>query len=785
MYYLLALVVVLVLGSLLLSWWLRLPLPQLDGELWVDGLTEPVIVERDRFGVPHIKATSVTDAVFANGFVHAQDRLWQMELNRRLGAGRLSELLGEEALAADQFIRRLGLRRAAQSDLEALTEKERAFIGAYCAGVNAGVASLGRRLPLEFRLLRVKPQAWTPLDSLSWVQVMSMDLCANWEQELIRGKILDKLGAQGASLLHLLTDEAALTLPPGTRAGPVLESLSSLYEKARGYMPNGGFPGASNGWVVGGQRSASGQPLLANDPHLVGRAPAVWYELRVEAPGLDVQGAGFPGLPLVVVGHNKDLAWGITNSFADTQDLFFERFDPERPDFYETEDGWEQAQVLEESIRVKGGETVVERITVTRHGPVLTREGDMGLALGWVNFEPSNPFQTILAMNSAQSAEQFREALRTWQAPSSNFVFADTQGNIGYLMAGDIPIRRNGSGLVPVPGWSGEYEWEGRIPFEELPQIMNPESGFVVTANNPVVGHDFKHHITWDWMGPWRAQRIEDLILAEEHHTADSFLKIQLDMHSHMGPRFARTCERLEPVTAIQTRALELLLEWDGEGGSESQAMCLYQVMMLSSMRLILEPLLGETLCAEFLGESQNPVAVMAGHTGRYTTWLIQLLEQPERFKALEHPQGLDVILAQALEQSVAFLEQRLGSHPDAWRWGKLHRLQFKHPMGINRILGSLFNGPLVGVGGDTDTVFQTAVVPHEPYGAEAWCPSFRQVVDLADPNGARSILPTGQSGHPMSPNYMDQFSMWLTGESRSHRERAVTTLALTPTARR
>lgn len=760
---------------------LKQSLPKRSGELKVEGLDGVVRVGRDLYGVPVIEAESLRDLLFAQGFVQAQDRLWQMELNRRLGAGRLSELFGEQALPADIFLRRLGLRQAAKSNLDVLDEEERAMLEAFCAGVNEAVRQT-KVLPFEFRLLRISPEPWQPLDTLTWVQVMSMDLSSNWEQELLRGRIVEKLGPEGAELLHLFTESASLTLPPAALGEKVLEGLWDLYEQAKAYLPNGGLPGASNAWVVSGQRTFSGRPLLANDPHLVGRVPSIWYESRLICPELDVRGAGFPGVPFIVIGANRRVSWGITNSFADTMDLYLEKLGESD---YETPQGRRPLETRVEEIEIKGGATYRETIESTRHGPLLFRTGDQGLALRWKNFEPANPIRTLYAFNKAPSAKAFKEALRDWQAPSSNFVFADVEGNIGYLMAGHVPKRKSGTGLTPVPGWTDEYEWDGQIPFEELPQCDNPESGFLVTANNPVVGADYPYHITWDWMSSTRAARIEQLLLEKEKHDTETFAAMQVDTYSGLGLRFLKVCRELEFRSRAANAGFKILAEWDGNGHSTSEHMALYQVALLKAVQRVTEQTLGEELSRQFLGQSSNPVAVMAGHTGRYTAWLIQLLEQPERYRALQRlaPElpARESLVEDSLGGAYLLLCRAFGTDYRLWEWGKLHRLQFKHPLAVNMVLGWLLNSPTGSAGGDTDTVFQTALNPQKPFGVEAWCPSFRQIVEMTDDQHYSSVIPTGQSGHPGSKNYLDQFHKWCAGELREGRSRVRSELVLRP----
>lgn len=758
----------LALAAALLRLAYRHPLPRRQGRLSLPGLREPVTLYRDDHGYLKIEATSLHDAVFAQGFGHAQDRLWQMELNRRVGSGRLSEIFGERAVAADLFVRRLGLRRAAQSDLEHLDPLERELLEAYAAGVQAARQAMGWRLPIEFRLLGFSPEPWTVLDSLTWIQVMSMDLCGNWEQELLRARILQRLGPRAAAFLHADLRGQSAPVPSEAEATDLFEQLRELYQEARGFLPNSGLPGGSNAWVVSGHRSASGKPLLANDPHLVGRVPGIWYEVHLQAPGLDVQGASFPGLPFVVIGHNRQVAWGITNSYADTQDLYLERFHPDASHLVETEQGYQPVTVFEEVIAVKDRAPVVEQVELTRHGPILVRSDWGALALRWVNYEPSHPVATLLAMNQAQSAGAFKEALRTWQAPSSNFVFADVSGQIGYLMAGRIPRRRRGTGLVPVPGWSGEWEWEGTIPFEELPQSDNPPCGYIVTANNAVVKGGYPYHLSWDWLSPARADRIEQLLQSRPQHTVADFATMQCDVDCSTGRRLVAALQGLAPQGKAESKVLEVLRAWDGDGGANSAGMAVYQVLLLTTQRALLEPLLGPSLCADLLGASQNPLSVMAGHAGRSTAWFLELLEHPERFAELEHPQPLEEVLQRGLGEATRLLETRLGPDPTRWRWGRLHRLVFQHGLGSHRWLGLWLNSPVIESGGDSDTIMQTAVIPHQPF-TPAWCPSWRQVVDLAEPERAATVLPTGQSGHPASSNYMDQLALWRDGRLRPH----------------
>lgn len=466
-------------------------------------------------------------------------------------------------------------------------------------------------------------------------------------------------------------------------------------------------------------------------------------------------------------------------------DLYIEKFSSDNQDLYQTENGWMGITRRTEIIPIKGKESHLETVEGTRHGPLLARTKESGIALRWMNYEPANPVETLLKMNLAGSTAEFKEALRTWQAPSSNFVFADASGNIGYLMAGQVPKRKKGTGLTPVPGWDGKYEWDGLIPFEELPQADNPECGYIVTANNPVVGNDYPHHLSWDWMGSARAERIEELLLAQPKFSVEEFVEMQVDVHCSTGLRFARLCQNLTFQSESATKAQEMLAQWDGSGHPESEEMALYEVTFLKIANKVCSTVLGQELGNRLLGQTSNPLSEMGGHTGRYTIWLVQLLEDDESFQRLRHhcPNLAEkgAIIEKALTEAYTTLAAEYGSNPKLWEWGKLHRLQFRHALGVHPILGSIFNGPWGSAGGDTDTVFQTAINPQAPFVAEAWCPSFRHVVEMQAEQKYQSVIPTGQSGHPGSPNYMNQFRLWCEGETREYSNKFHQILHLRP----
>src|SRR5579883_2219627 len=513
------------------------PLPKTRGKLHLAELHEPVEIVTDRYGVPHIYANNEDDLYLAQGYVHAQHRLWQMELNRRIGSGRLAELFGEIALEPDRFARRLGLHRAAAAAVRTLPPHSARILDAYARGVNAFISSHRTNLPLEFTLLRLTPAPWQPADTMQWSKMMGWNLGGNWETELIRARLVARLGPERAAKLETGYDPShPLIIPPGVSYKGTNLGLLEQYATLR-QLSGFGLLGASNNWVVDGSMTITGKPILCNDPHLGQTAPSIWFECHLVAGEIDVVGATFPGAPGVIIGHNRHVAWGVTNAISDVEDLYIEKFNPQNPIQYEYKGQWEEAEVIREEIRVKGrAEPLIEEVRITRHGPILTSmpnpqsaetaeaagsnghnpvPAELPLALRWTGLQQCHILSSIPKLNRATNWEEFREAMRDWDVPPQNVIYADKEGNIGYIMAGAIPIRAQGQGLLPSPGRTGEYAWVGYIPFDELPQTYNPEQHFIVTANNRVVDDNYPYYITNEWLNGYRAQRIRDLLTSK------------------------------------------------------------------------------------------------------------------------------------------------------------------------------------------------------------------------------------------------------------------------------
>jgi penicillin G amidase len=722
----------------------RRPLPRKHGTTSLEGLHEPVEIITDIYGIPHIYAQSEDDLYFAQGYMHAQDRLWQMELNRRISSGRISEIVGPIALETDRFCRRLGMHRSATADVTHLSDHNRRMLEAYAEGINTFIKRHSTSLPLEFMLLGFRPEPWKPADTLQWGKMMGWSLSGNWETELTRARLVAKLGAERAARLESGYDPGhPLIIPPGVEYQGINIGLLEQYNQIK-ELSGFGLLGGSNNWVVDGTMTATGEPMLCNDPHLGQAAPSIWYECHLVAGDIDVIGASFPGSPGVVIGHNQYIAWGVTNAVSDVEDLYIEKFHPENPYLYEYQGQWEEAQVVREEIKVRGQSTpIIEEVLITRHGPIITnfskttdnaasKEQEMPLALRWTGLDQNNISSAVHMLNRATNWEEFREALHDWDVPPQNFVYADIAGNIGYIMAGAIPIRNQGLALVPSPGWTGTHEWTGYIPFDELPQTFNPEQHFIVTANNRVVDDTYPYYITHEWLNGYRAQRIRDLLTSKEKLSLADMASIQADYYSIPASEVMPHLLELQGKTPQEKAALEMLRTWDCVLAPDSVGAAVYMSTYNKLERIVLSVLLGddETLLHSYLGAGATLLAVLNGYASRSKPLLIRLLNERDDnwFADTAIPNGpttWDAALAAALTAAVEELRDQLGTNISHWQYGKIHRMTYSHALGVIKPLHKFFNRGPFPVGGDADTVNVGVTLPTQPQDVTT-VPSYR-----------------------------------------------------------
>ena len=800
-------------------WWLiQRALPDLSGKLPLDGLSAPVEVLRDERGIPHIYAQNQADLFRAQGFAHAQDRLWQMEQNRRIASGRLSELFGVAALDVDRFSRIVGFRRAAAAELATLQPEMVAVLENYVAGINAYIRSRPGRLAAEFNLLRRQPEPWTPLDVIAFSKVMGWSLSVNWESELVRLQLANQLDPLLAADLEpdYPPQNPAITEALGEKSLRLVSTAGLLlgqYEELQKWLGPSGPNQGSNNWVVAPKQSSSGRAILCNDPHLSLTMPGVWYENhlhcnengdsgrqtadgrpqtgdggRQTADGrpqtadrnsplttrnFHVSGVTFAGAPGVVIGHNERIAWGVTNAFPDVQDLYIERPHPEQPNLFAYGDGWEAARVIEERIVVRRqNRPHIERVVITRHGPLIDRlvNGGAGtpLALRWQGHQPGRLIHAILGINRAQNWEEFDAALADWSVPAQNFVYADVEGNIGYRLAGDIPMRRAGLGLLPAPGWTDEYEWTGLIPHAELPSVYNPPSGLIVTANNKVTGDDYPHFLGVEHFPGWRARRIEEMLREKRRLNLRDMEQIQLDTTSLYAAELAPLLVSHQSSDPYVNIGVNLLRNWSHTMEKESAAALVFHYTLLH----LLDMTFGEKIGAAkkgFLGGTLSPLFIISGFMHRAETRLLEILRANEESlwytdAKTGRQRSRDELIGEALQLSVRRIRKEVNPTPRNWAWGRMHQIRYGHPMGSVRILAGFFNRGPYPLGGDGTTPNQTSYAPELPPGLAQMVASYRQIYDVGDWDAARTVTTSGQSGHPLSPNYADQIPMWLEG---------------------
>lgn len=745
----------------------RRPLPRTEGALRVTGLEAPVQVLRDPWGVPHIYAQNNHDLMLAQGFVQAQDRLWQMEINRRVAAGRLSEIIGEELLPVDRLLRAFGMARAARRELAHCRPEETALLSAYVDGVNAFIQTHLDRLPLEFRVLGVVPEPWRPEDTLGWAKVMALQGAKNWQEEIVGAMLVQRLGANRARDLLGLERQAAMTNIP-----PCLD-LAANWPHARlgaeAILPVLG--GGSNNWVVHGTRTETGAPLLANDMHLDVRIPSAWYEIHLSGGDFDVTGLSLPGVPLVIAGHNREVAWGITFAYTDTQDFFLERMHPERKDQYLYKGEWISAEKVDEPIRVKGRQApVAHEVLYTVHGPILSPlvpapDGAYALALRWSVHDPGRLIAPLVGMNRAADVAQFKAAAVAWTDPSINLVCADRKGDIGYVLAGRIPLRPQGNGLGPFEGWEGRYDWTGYVPDAEKPWWVNPGEGFVVTANNRVVGPDYPHFLSENYLAPHRAARIGQVLAAKNPVSIDDFKSLQGDFRSLQAERFIGALAPLEGRSPAAKDLLARLRAWDQTLGPGSREGAIYEVLFQRLLENTFRDELGP-VAEYFFGAGLTALAPLNTFLAHSRDRLLGLMADPGSAwfddRTTPERETLAEILEKSLTESDAFLRKHLGADPAAWRWGRLHRIVFEHPLGQVPPLDRIFNLGPFETGGDFSTVWQSAVVPGMDFNYKGWTVSNRHIYDLADWDNSLGTIVPGQSGMWGSPHYSDQMALWL-----------------------
>src|SRR5271155_2260658 len=782
-------------AALLLCWWVvHRPLARVEGSVAIGGLQDGVIVDRDSWGRPWIRAKSLQDVVTAQGYVMAQDRLWQMDLLRRAASGDLSEIFGEVGLAYDKENRTLGMRQAGERAAADASPEIRGLLEDYARGVNDNIAERGGKLPIEFVALGYRPRAWTPADTYLISLYMYKTLTSTWKEKLNRQWIVSKVGEERApdlfvsdsALDHFIWTEETSLPAPGASAGmkrstrlgdrarygdsddeaDVRPPFAAIeWDAARNFLAQ--FEGesseiiGSNNFVVSGAHTASGNPLLANDTHLQLSVPALWYIVHLTAPGLNVEGFALPGAPLVIIGHNERIAWGFTNSNADVEDLYVEKFSAANPLEYSAGGKTLTAEVRHEVIHVRGKPDVNLDVVMTRHGPVVHRDaaeqGGRAYALRWTALEPGGLDFGFPLLGEARDWNSFVETTRHIAGPGQNTIYADLDGNIGFTIPARIPIRANEIGALPVPGDTDDYEWKGYIPFEELPRVENPPDGIIATANARTVGPGFKYYLSDRQAGPYRTARLYELLSGRTGLTAADCNAIQNDIVSLPNRFLARALLQAAklnpPADARAQRLIAGLGGWDARATAESVETSFVEYTRRAIFVRLLQAYLGDEVTKYELWEPQS---VYNDVWWRDKVFLENILHTRA---AAWLPSGFanyDELLMASAEDAVAALQKQTGQATEsAWNWGRLHPLDMVHPLGRAGLLHRILSIGPYAQGGTIDTV-RAMGVGHGP--------AMRFVADLADFDGSLMEIPTGESGQYGSPYYRDQFAEWFAG---------------------
>lgn len=743
--------------------------PQYEGELTLSGLHHSVKILRDEFAVPHIFAEDEHDLFFAQGYVHAQERLWQMDIARRAGEGRLSEVLGTSTLKFDRMLRTVGFRHIAEQLEQTISPQSKAILEAYSDGVNAFIHSHKGKFPIEFDMLNYTPEDWQPIHSLMIARLMAWELNISWHTDIVLGELVAKLGIEKASQIFPTYPENAPVIVErkiSEKDLNILRYFSSLDFDRRKMFGTSGMHIGSNAWAVSPQKSESGFAMLANDPHLGLGVPAKWFEVHLSGGNVDVVGMSLPGTPLVILGHNKNIAWGLTNVMADDADFYFEKTDSLKPEQYFYKGEWKNFEMEYDTIAVKDSARIPLEIRRTIHGPVINSVYPLheisspAITMAWTGYEMSDELLGIYKINTAHNWKLFLEGVKEFTVPGQNFVYADAVGNIGFKPGVRLPIRSTQNPTLPQDGSTGEYDWKGFVSFEQLPELFNPPEGFIATANNKTT-NTFPYHISNLWEPPSRIQRIRELLTKTEKLSVDDFKRIQMDYYSHFAKEMIPyLLSAYDSVSVSDTRiktALTYFRNWNFIEKNTDVPTSIFEVYFQKLIHNIFLDEMGEELFNQYI--------VLANMPYRITLSLLSTSDSAW-FDDVTTPQieTRDDIIRRSFSEAIEELQKQFGGEMKEWQWGKLHTITFKHLFGDVKVLRTIFNVGPFEVGGSGTTVNNGEFRFTRPF-AMTLGPSTRHIVDFANLDGSLSVIPTGESGQPLSDHYSDQVQLWLKGE--------------------
>jgi penicillin G amidase len=743
-------------------------LPDYNQNISIPGLEKKVTIYRDKYAVPHIYAENKHDLYLATGYCMAQDRMWQMDLIRRVTMGRLSEIFGEKMLKADILFRTLDITKKSEMVLSKASDELLGYLEAYAEGVNYYIDEHQGNFPLEYNILGYTPEKWKPLHTLNLIGYMAWDLAGGWKTEIVINNLEKKLGTDLIKEITPGFDKNSPTFPDFVKT-ELIDKLYKDFVLSTDTIDHLGVQvlKASNNWAVSGEKSSTGLPILANDMHLGLNSPGIWFQIHQNIKGkLNVTGVALPGAPFVICGHNDDIAWGMTNVAVDNLDFFVEKINPDNPDEYLYKGKWEKIRTKKEIIKIKDGTSKEVDIRYTGNGPIVSELKeeitDMVISARWQGFEYSNELLGVYQLNTAKDFEDFKIATSKFIAISQNMAYADKKGNIGLVCAAGIPIRPSNDGTKMQPGWTGEHEWKGIVPFDELPISYNPARGFVSSANY-FTAKNFPYYISkWDFRGPYRLDRINEILHSKTKFSIEEIKEMQVDMKSTLPGLFINEilseAAKKPELTKLEKDALAILKTWDFTMASDSSAAAIFENFKLFFIENTFKDQMGDDLYQGYLKNKDAAGFAVAQLWNKDSQWFDNInTDKKETFTDM---------VQESFSDCVAKLEKELGSSADAWEWGKMHTFNLKHPLGSVKILDKIFklNKGKYELGGSMHTIPQYAYDSRQPFEIKNG-PSQRHVYDLSSWDQSFSVIPTGNSGIPASKHYCDQTELYVNGE--------------------
>lgn len=747
--------------------------PNYNGKTESELINDEIVIYRDSLGIPFIISQNEFDAAFALGFLHAQERLFQMDVARRAGEGRLSEVFGSKTVPFDKMFRTLRIKKVVDEFFPLIDLHGKKILTAYADGVNFFIKENDGKYSIEFDILGYRPEKWKPEHSLMIAKLMAFELNMSWWSDIAISHLLQIFDEEKVKEIIPDYPENAPTIIPSNLSSAPRITLD-LIKTDRDFRNFSGFTGThigSNSWVVNSEKSISGKPIIANDPHLAFQVPGKWYVAVIRSDNWNVEGFSIPGLPAIVIGKNKNISWALTNVMADDSDYYIEKFDSSNTK-YLLDGKWRYLQIEKDTIIVKDSLNAEIEIKLTHRGPVVSEahafnelfpnqlQNKANISMRWTALEFSDEVKGILKINKAENWNEFLDGVKEFTVPGQNFIFADDEGNIGYVCAARLPIRQNVSPTLVYDGTTSASDWKGFVPFEEMPKLFNPPQNYIASANNKTISN-YKYHISNIWEPSSRIERINEFLRSKEIFCKEDFKELQMDFTSHYAmklvPYILNAFMNAKVDDENLNTALELLQKWDFVMSEKSQTPTIYNVFLVHLLKNIFEDEMGEELFNEYIFLANIPYRV-----------ILELLEKPKStwFNNINTTEIeiRDDIIRLSLVDALVFLEDKFGKNLASWQWGELHQIEFKHFFdGINPIVDNIVNVGPFPIGGDGTTVFNTEYSFTEPY-LNRLGPSMRYIFDFSKPDEFLYVLPTGQSGHIISPNYKNMTKHWLAG---------------------